>query len=99
MMITGAMCRAARALVQIGRPHLAVVSKVDEAIIEAFELHTDTPDDATLSALQTALEDLGATFLPEDGARGVGVRLKFSRGVTKRIDILENEGGIGVDPV
>lgn len=100
MMITGSICRAARALVEIGRPDLATIAKVDAAVIEAFEHRADTPDDATIAALQAALERLGAIFIPEDEALGAGVRLKFSRGVTKRVDILENEGGIaGTDDV
>jgi hypothetical protein len=44
-------------------------------------------------ALQSALERAGAVFIPDNGA-GIGVRLKFTGSEAKRIDILENEGGI-----
>ncbi|CAN7248635.1 XRE family transcriptional regulator [Aminobacter sp. LjRoot7] len=92
-MMTGAMCRAARALVEISRKRLAVASSVDEVVIEAFERKTGIPDDAAVGALQAALEHYGAVFIPEDGGNGAGVRLKFSRSVTKRLSMLEGEGG------
>ncbi|MDR7222213.1 XRE family transcriptional regulator [Aminobacter aminovorans] len=90
-MMTGAMCRAARALVEISRKRLAVASSVDEAVIEAFERKTGIP--AAVGALQAALEHYGAVFIPEDGGNGAGVRLKFSRSVTKRLSMLEGECG------
>jgi transcriptional regulator with XRE-family HTH domain len=81
-MITGSMCRAARALVEITRAKLASIAHVDEAVIEAFERKVAEPDDDVIRALQAALESLGA-----------GVRLKFSRSVTRRLSTLEGEGG------
>lgn len=92
-MITGPICKAARALVEITRPKLATVSGIEESVIEAFERKISTPVDQTIKTLQSALEGLGATFIPEDGADGAGVRLKFSRSVTKRLSTLEGEGG------
>lgn len=92
-MITGSLCRAARALVQVSRPKLALRSNVDEEVIERFERGLATPDDATVAALRTALEDLGALFIPDEGARGAGVRLKFSSSVTDRLRTLVDEGG------
>lgn len=92
-MITGPICKAARAIVEISRPRLAQASDVDEQVIEAFERKISTPDDATVLALQAALENLGASFIAEEGANGAGVRLKFSRSVTRRLSALEGEGG------
>lgn len=92
-MITGSMCRAARALVEISRPRLAAASRVDESVIEAFERKISIPGDVAVGALQSALEEFGAVFIPEEGANGAGVRLKFSRSVTKRLSTLEGEGG------
>ncbi|MBB6259780.1 transcriptional regulator with XRE-family HTH domain [Paenochrobactrum gallinarii] len=92
-MITGPLCRAARALTEISRDRLASVSGVDTKIIEHFERQLDTPDDATIEKLQETLENLGAVFIPED-TRGVGVRLKFTASETKRLSTLESEGGI-----
>ena len=68
-------------------------TKVAEPVIEAFECRISIPDDAAVSALQAALEHYGAVFIPEDGGNGAGVRLKFSRSVTKRLSMLEGEGG------
>lgn len=92
-MITGPLCRAARALTEISRDRLATASGVDAKIIEHFERQLDTPDDTIIDKLQEALEELGAVFIPED-TRGVGVRLKFTASETKRLSTLESEGGI-----
>jgi hypothetical protein len=98
-MITGAQCRAARALVEWTRDKLAGNSKVDSLVIEEFERRISIPDDETRNVLQTALEDAGAVFIEENGG-GVGVRLKLNRSEVRRIGVLENEGGIvGTDAV
>jgi transcriptional regulator with XRE-family HTH domain len=92
-MITGPLCKATRALVGVSRYKLAANSGVDTRAIELFERSISVPDDAAVTALQSALEVLGAVFIPEEGSHGVGVRLKFNRSITKRIGTLENEGG------
>jgi hypothetical protein len=98
-MITGAQCRAARALVEWTRDKLASNSDVDSLVIEEFERKIGLPDQDVRIALQTALENAGAVFIRENGG-GVGVRLKLNRSEVRRIGILENEGGIvGTDAV
>jgi len=98
-MITGAQCRAARALVEWTREKLASNSDVEAVIIEEFERRIIIPGDDTRDALQSALENAGAVFIEENGG-GVGVRLKLNRSEVKRIGVLENEGGIvGIDAV
>ncbi|PWK64920.1 hypothetical protein [Aminobacter sp. AP02] len=92
-MMTGPICKAARAIVEITRAKLATASSVEEQVIEAFERQITIPADDTVLALQSALERLGAVFIPEEGANGAGVRLKFSRSVTRRLSTLEGEGG------
>lgn len=92
-MMTGPICKAARAIVEITRAKLATASNVEELVIEAFERKISIPADDTILALQSALERLGAVFIAEDGANGAGVRLKFSRSVTRRLSTLEGEGG------
>lgn len=92
-MITGSICKAARALIEVSRSRLAENSNVDEAVIEMFERNIDAPSDDAIASLQAALEELGAVFIAEEGSSGAGVRLKFSRSVTKRLGNLENEGG------
>ena len=98
-MITGAQCRAARALVEWTREKLASNSHVDGLVIEEFERRISLPGDDVRDTLQTALENAGAVFIEENGG-GVGVRLKLNRSEVKRIGVLENEGGIvGTDAV
>lgn len=98
-MITGAQCRAARALVEWSRDNLASSSNVDALVIEEFEHKINTPDDEVCNALQIALENAGAVFIGENGG-GIGVRLKLNRSEVRRIGVLENEGGIiGTDDV
>jgi hypothetical protein len=92
-MLTGPLCRAARALVEIDLPGLATVCGLDTHAIDAFERGMGQPDGATMARLKATLEDLGAVFLPED-TRGAGVRLKFTQSERKRLATLESEGGI-----
>jgi hypothetical protein len=92
-MITGPQCRAARALVEVSRAKLAFRSQVDETVIEIFERMIDSPRPDVIASLETALQDLGAVFIEENGG-GIGVRLKFTSSDAKRIARLEGEGGI-----
>ena len=99
-MITGPLCKAARALVEASRAKLAANAGIDQRVVELFERGIDMPDDAVIVSLQSALEELGAVFLPEEGSQGVGVRLKLNQSLTTRIGTLENEGGLpGKDDV
>jgi transcriptional regulator with XRE-family HTH domain len=98
-MITGAQCRAARALAELSREMLARLSEIDEATIERFERKLARPEDAEIAGIRAALEAAGIVFIPENGG-GAGVRLKFNASETKRIATLESEGGIvGLDDV
>ena len=54
-MITGAQCRAARALVEWTRDKLASNSGVDTRIIEEFERKIDNPAEDVRAKLQTTL--------------------------------------------
>lgn len=92
-MLTGPLCRAARALVEIDLPGLASASGVDAAAIDAFERGLGEPGGEAIGRLEAALEELGAAFIPED-ARGAGVRLKFTASERRRLQTLEGEGGI-----
>ena len=93
-MITGSLCKAARALVGVSRSKLAANSSVGTRTVELFERGISVPEDKAVAALQSALETLGAMFIPEEGSHGAGVRLKFNRSITDRIGALENEGGL-----
>lgn len=92
-MITGPLCKAARALVQVSRSKLAKRSGVDANVIEMFERGLHTPDAPTIETLRRTLEELGAVFIPEQGSNGAGVHLKFSTSVTDRLRTLVDEGG------
>lgn len=94
-MLTGSLCKAARALAQISKRQLADKAAVPETTVTEFEHGIATPSEAQRAALLRTLEDHGALFIPEEGSLGAGVRLKFSRSVTRRIANLENEGGQG----
>lgn len=98
-MITGAQCRAGRALAELTREMLAKLSKVDAEVIEHFERKLDKPEKATVEAIAAALERAGVVFISENGG-GIGVRLKFTASEARRIANLENEGGaVGIDDV
>jgi len=98
-MITGAQCRAARALVEITIGKLANRSGIDRRAIEKFEQKLDEPTQEEVRTLRESLEDLGAVFIDENGG-GAGVRLKFTRSDTKQISRMVNEGGMpGMDTV
>lgn len=98
-MITGAQCRAGRALAELTREMLAKLSKIDATVIEHFERKVDKPDASSIEAIAAALETAGVMFIPENGG-GVGVRLKFTASEARRIASLENEGGaVGLDDV
>lgn len=92
-MITGSQCRAGRALVEVSRAKLAGRSNIDESIVEQFEHNLGLPVPHEIEAIERALEELGAVFLPENGG-GIGVRLKFTAAEAKQIARLEGEGGI-----
>lgn len=92
-MITGPLCRAARALVELSRENLSKASKVDTKVIENFERQLEVPSSEVIERLRISLENMGAIFIPED-ERGIGVRLKFTRSEARRISMLEGEGGI-----
>jgi hypothetical protein len=95
-MITGSQCRAARALVEISRPMLAQHSGVGVDAIERFENIAGSLKRIEIRAIQDALEELGAVFIPENGS-GYGVRLKFSNLEAAQIARFECEGGIVAD--
>lgn len=92
-MITGPLCKAARALVQVSRSKLAGRTNVRTNVIEMFERELHTPDRDTVATFQKSLEELGAVFIPEQCSNGAGVRLKFSSSVTDRLRTLVDEGG------
>jgi predicted transcriptional regulator len=92
-MLTGPLCAAARALVEISRTRLSEKVGIPKSVVVDFENGSVEPDEATIQLLESKLEELGAVFLPDEKTMGVGVRLKFNRSITRRLATLENEGG------
>src|ERR1700722_6552932 len=73
MSLSGAQCRAGRALIGWSQDQLAAASKVAKATVAAFETTIRLPQQRTLDQIQKALEDEGVEFL--NGGQP-GVRLK-----------------------
>ena len=94
--LTGPLSRAARALVELTREQLSTQCGLDAEAIRMFERGLADLDRNAREKLKASLEAAGAVFIPENGG-GVGVRLKFNRSETKRISILEGEGGIAAE--
>lgn len=99
MKLTGPQARAARALVQWPRDHVARLADLSVDALADFERGNVDPGEEARRRLQAALEEGGAVFL-DDSDGGVGVRLKFTRKEVRSIRRLENEGGpVGDDDV
>jgi transcriptional regulator with XRE-family HTH domain len=77
-MIDAAQLRAARALLSMSQIDLAKIALVHVATIRRLEAATEVRGAAdTLWKIQRALEAAGVEFIPEDDAKGPGVRLKY----------------------
>jgi len=99
MSITGPQARAARALVEWPRSHVAGLADLTLKTLTNFENGKSDISPAAMARLRPALETGGAVFIDEDDA-GPGVRLKFTRKDARSINRLESEGGIvGSDDV
>jgi transcriptional regulator with XRE-family HTH domain len=76
-MIDAAQIRAARALLNINQADLAKMAPVHVATIRRLEATSEIRGAAgTLWKIQTALEAAGIEFIPAEGEKGPGVRLK-----------------------
>ncbi len=96
MSLTGPQCKAARALVQWPRDHVARLSGLTVEAIRAFERGRIHPGEEAAGRLRAVLESGGAVFIDENGM-GVGVRLKFNSRDVRALNRLENEGGAVAD--
>lgn len=98
--VTGAQCRAARALVEWPRDHVAARAHIPVAALADFEAGIGSLEDEARRRLRQALESGGAVFIPENGGGGIGVRLRFSSGDVRVLNKWEGEGGqVGDDDV
>ncbi|MGI4797662.1 MAG: helix-turn-helix domain-containing protein [Janthinobacterium lividum] len=75
IVLTPALCRAARSLVDWTQDQLAKESRVGSSTVRNFEAGRSVPVVNNLGAMQSALEGAGVEFIPENGG-GAGVRMK-----------------------
>lgn len=94
--LTGRQIAAGRVLLGLAQSQIAAAASVSIAALRRMEAGEDESLDVTadLEAVRRALEDAGIQFIAESAGGGLGVRLRFTAQSAKRIDILENEGGI-----
>jgi len=93
MTMTSQQCVAARMLAEVDQALLSEKAGVPDDILAGFEDGRTIPTTREMTALRLSLEALGIEFIPEKGASGVGVRLKFSKAQSAAISTWETEGG------
>ena len=74
--ITPALCRAARALLDWTQDDLAREAKVSVNTIRNYEGAKVSSIHSNLAALQATLEAAGVVFIPRNGGGGEGVRMR-----------------------
>lgn len=75
MLISPAQCRAARALLDLTQPQLALAAQVGLSTVVDFERARRQVSPEIVKALSAALETAGVKFIEENGG-GAGVRLR-----------------------
>ena len=79
-MIVPAQIKAARALLGLGQEELSRLASVGTSTLKRVELSTEVTGSArTLWKIQEALEEAGVEFIPAEGGKGPGVRLRQAR--------------------
>lgn len=84
---------AARILVQVSAKHLSKKTGIGKDLIKDFEDGRRELEEPQQEQLRTALETLGAVFIPEDEDSGRGVRLRFNSRKVRSLHTWEGEGG------
>lgn len=70
------LCRAARSLVNLSQQDLATAAGLGRSTVAEFESGSRVPISGNLTAMRTALEAAGVTFIASDNTAGPGVRLR-----------------------
>jgi transcriptional regulator with XRE-family HTH domain len=79
MMLTAALSRAARGMLDWSQTELATRSNLSESTVRDFEKGRRIPSVNNLAAIQQALEAAGLEFIPENGG-GAGIRFRERKG-------------------
>ena len=71
------LCRAARYLSNLSQQELAKAADIGRSTVAEFERGARLPTSGNLTAIQSALEAAGVTFIAADDTAGPGVRLRM----------------------
>jgi len=91
-MITGRQIAAARVLLGLTQEELARRAKLAAEALQSIEIGGNDGDEAALTALRSALEDAGISFIDDratSAAGGVGIRLSVPSTTTVDTDSQE----------
>src|SRR3984957_16195964 len=83
-MLTPALIRGARAMLQMSQVELAEKAGISKTGLANLEIGKADSRGSTLAAIQRALEDAGAEFIT-DGSGGLGVRLNAQQAFIDQI--------------
>ena len=79
-MVDASQVKAARALLGISQADLAHLAEVGINTVKRLEISVEVSGSArSLWKIQAALEAAGVEFIPADGKKGPGVRLRLNR--------------------
>jgi transcriptional regulator with XRE-family HTH domain len=81
--MTPALCRAARALLDMTQFQLAEAAQLGLSTVVDFEKERRQVSEAAAEAIRIALETAGVEFLPENGG-GEGLRLRNRRRIKRK---------------
>lgn len=91
--LTFDVARAGRALAQVGVRTLAEAAGLEKDRLRRFEKGFGDLEVEERMRLEQALRRYGVGLVPEDEDGGVGVRRVFTTEKSRRLQVMEGEGG------